>query len=491
MSLKNAVEIWSVCSQIVALTSLDPTAAEIHTPTASAAAQQPHLKQDAPTTANETSGFTFPVPSITPALPTVAPGTASNSVSVVTQLTAVFWLENYGLSMGFYEAAVVFWFVLCRMGKDWWNDVASSSGVGESVPDLRRRYFECVQDLARGLRLFETIMGEGDLHSDARAPTPNMMASDSTYSNIRTPLVDCIGAMLAEISQQEDFSAKEAATSNVDCESVNSLVFEMQVLSMEATVPEDVMQQNRSPWVLLGLLGIDVGGKFRWGAAYEAVWKNGYLYQQIIILLHLYDRSNQPDDNHGDPLGNSLREGYAAKFYWAFGPSRLPAPNTDEETYCLDFLFSQFIEPFKQEDRNLIDTEESQTALEFNAENPTRSNFEAALHERDKMCLFCWGRMALEATVLIPQAPSTSTLLNRGYQALLNRTGLESEYQVQNGVPLCVSCQKEVDGLGRYFDVVDGHLVAKIVNMTNDPNDSDYLDDISVITSYRVIATTK
>ncbi|TPX54579.1 hypothetical protein CcCBS67573_g09562 [Chytriomyces confervae] len=265
-SLKNAVEIWSVCSQIVALTSLDPSAHEIHAPCAGTTAQ-PYLKQDVPTT-TEKSSFPFPVPSITPVFPTGAPGTTSSSSTVVTQLSSIFWQENFGLCMGLYEAAVVFWFVLCRMGKAWWTNAAISghparSGVGESVSPLRRQYYECIQDLARALRLFETVMGEGELRSDARAPTPNMM----------TPLVDCIEAMLAEISQQDDFAANEATTSSVHSASVNSLVFEMQVLSLETTVPVDVVHQNRSPWVLLGLLGIDVGGKFRWGAAYEAAWK--------------------------------------------------------------------------------------------------------------------------------------------------------------------------------------------------------------------------
>ncbi|KAI8832985.1 hypothetical protein BJ741DRAFT_613394 [Chytriomyces cf. hyalinus JEL632] len=267
-SLKNAVEIWSVCSQIVALTSLDPAAHEIHAPCAGTA-EQPYLKEDVPRT-TEKSSFPFPIPSITPIYPSGAPGTASSSVTVVAQLSSIFWQENFGLCMGLYEAAVVFWFVLCRMGKAWWNNAAmsghpaSESCCKESVSALRIQYYECVQDLARALRLFETVMGEGELRSDARAPTPNMM----------TPLVDCVEAMLAEILQQDDFAAKEAATSSVDSASVNSLVFEMQVLSLETTaVPVDVLQQNRSPWVLLGLLGIDVGGKFRWGAAYEAAWK--------------------------------------------------------------------------------------------------------------------------------------------------------------------------------------------------------------------------
>ncbi|KAI8827501.1 hypothetical protein BJ741DRAFT_629796 [Chytriomyces cf. hyalinus JEL632] len=264
-SLKNAVEIWSVCSQIVALTSLDRTAPEIHVPSASTVAQ-PHLKQKVPIN-KEKPSFLFPVPLITPVFPVGAPGTASTSAMVVTQLSAVFWQESFGMCMGLYEAAVVFWFVLCRMGKGWWNNVANSAhpASGESVSALRRRYYECIQDLARALRLFETVMGDGELRTDARAPTPNMM----------TPLVDCLEAMLVEISQQDDFAEKEALTSSADSASVNSdaLVFEMQVLSLETTVPVDVIRQNRSPWVLLGLLGIDVGGKFRWGAAYETVWK--------------------------------------------------------------------------------------------------------------------------------------------------------------------------------------------------------------------------
>ncbi|KAJ3243050.1 hypothetical protein HDU78_000880 [Chytriomyces hyalinus] len=269
-SLKNAVEIWSVCSQIIALTSLDRTAAEIHMPSPSTVAQ-PQLKQKVPIN-KEKSSFAFPVPSITPVFPAGAPGTASASAMVVTQLSAVFWQESFGLCMGLYEAAVVFWFVLCLMGKAWWNNAANSAhpastlGDGESVSSLRRRYYECIQDLARALRLFETVMGDGELRTDARAPTPNMMVY---------PLVDCIEAMLVEISQQDDFTAKEAMKSRADSTSVNcdALVFEMQVLSLETTVPVDVVRQNRSPWVLLGLLGIDVGGKFRWGAAYETAWK--------------------------------------------------------------------------------------------------------------------------------------------------------------------------------------------------------------------------
>ncbi|KAJ3220718.1 hypothetical protein HDU81_011221, partial [Chytriomyces hyalinus] len=145
-SLKNAVEIWSVCSQIVALTSLDPTAHEIHAPVISAVAR-PNLNQE--------TSFPFPVPAITPLFPTGIPGTVSTTSTIVTQLSSIFWQENFGLCMGLYEAAVVFWFVLCRMGKAWWDndDDATSghsertNGIKDSVLALRRQYYECIQDL--------------------------------------------------------------------------------------------------------------------------------------------------------------------------------------------------------------------------------------------------------------------------------------------------------------------------------------------------------
>ncbi|KAI8832984.1 hypothetical protein BJ741DRAFT_710562 [Chytriomyces cf. hyalinus JEL632] len=164
----------------------------------------------------------------------------------------------------------------------------------------------------------------------------------------------------------------------------------------------------------------------------------------------------------------ALREEYATEFYWTFGSSRLPAPNTDEETFCLDFLFSQFMEPFKQEDRCVSWTssmassrcgscsepstpEESPSALELNADNPKRSNFEAALKERDEMCLFCWISFSLGAALIIPPTPTSSFSLNRVYPALLNRAGLDSVYQAQNGVHLCAICHGQFHSLGIFM----------------------------------------
>ncbi|KAI8831647.1 hypothetical protein BJ741DRAFT_616519 [Chytriomyces cf. hyalinus JEL632] len=60
---------------------------------------------------------------------------------------------------------------------------------------------------------------------------------------------------------------------------------------------------------------------------------------------------------------------------------------------------------------------------------------------------------------------------------------MHSVFQAQNGVLLCANCHRSFDALKRYIDVVDGRLIAKIVNRTNDHNDEDYprsLEDLTV-----------
>ncbi|KAJ3006233.1 UNVERIFIED_CONTAM: hypothetical protein HDU68_004203 [Siphonaria sp. JEL0065] len=175
-----------------------------------------------------------------------------------------------------------------------------------------------------------------------------------------------------------------------------------------------------------------------------------------------------------------LKEEYVAKFYWTFGSSTLPEPDTDEERNCLNLLYARFIEPFKQHgmsgSSNASPHEStpstpggSLTALDLNAVDPTHSKFRSALHKRDKVCLFCWGNLELDAAHLIAQKPSAS--LSLIIPDLLSRAGLDSVYRVQNGILLCKVCHGQFDKLRRYIDVVDDRFVAKVVNLTNDPHD--------------------
>ncbi|KAJ3002837.1 UNVERIFIED_CONTAM: hypothetical protein HDU68_005985 [Siphonaria sp. JEL0065] len=188
-----------------------------------------------------------------------------------------------------------------------------------------------------------------------------------------------------------------------------------------------------------------------------------------------------------------LKEEYIAKFYWTFGSSTLPEPETDEERSCLNLLYARFIEPFKQHgmsgSSNASPHEStpstpggSLTALDLNAVDPTHANFRSALHKRDEVCLFCWGNLALDAA-LIAQKPAAS--LSLIIPDLLSRGGLDSVYRVQNGILLCKVCHGQFDKLRRYIDVVDGRFVAKVVNMTNDANSQEYVNAVRSIEALR------
>ncbi|KAJ3390639.1 hypothetical protein HDU84_007190 [Entophlyctis sp. JEL0112] len=125
----------------------------------------------------------------------------------------------------------------------------------------------------------------------------------------------------------------------------------------------------------------------------------------------------------------------------------------------------------------------SLTALDLNAVDPTHANFRSALHKRDEVCLFCWGNLQLDAAHLIAQKPSPS--LSLIIPDLLSRAGLDSVDRVQNGILLCKVCHGEFDALRRYIDVVDDRFVAKVVNLTSDPRNQEYIDAVGGIEDSR------
>ncbi|KAI8839207.1 hypothetical protein BJ741DRAFT_680208 [Chytriomyces cf. hyalinus JEL632] len=200
--------------------------------------------------------------------------------------------------------------------------------------------------------------------------------------------------------------------------------------------------------------------------------KFGFLYG---ILTH------SPDQK--------MRDDYAAKLYWTLGTPSLPAPDTPEECSCLDLLYNRFIYPFKQYSQGSSHSTPhescpstpggSSTAFESNASNPGPGNFRSALLKRDKVCLFCWGHLGLDAAHLIAQKGGVAVAAL--IQNHLHQAGLDSIYRVQNGVLLCKVCHGEFDNLRRYFDVEDGRLVAKVVNLTSDRDDENYVDAVTVI----------
>ncbi|TPX44061.1 hypothetical protein CcCBS67573_g10430 [Chytriomyces confervae] len=200
--------------------------------------------------------------------------------------------------------------------------------------------------------------------------------------------------------------------------------------------------------------------------------KFGFLYG---ILLHTPDKEWQED--------------YIRSFYWTFGSNRLM--EKAEEEQCLNLLYAQFIQPFTQHDTSGSSNAGSSgstpnglsTPITSNATDPIHSNFSTALRKWDLVCLICWGSQATDAAHLIAQKSSIPLVIEK----LLERAGMWSVFQVQNGVLLCARCHILFDALEQYIDVVDGRLIAKIVNRTNDPNDKEYIRRLEYLTVIRAI----
>ncbi|KAJ3238603.1 hypothetical protein HDU81_007523 [Chytriomyces hyalinus] len=186
----------------------------------------------------------------------------------------------------------------------------------------------------------------------------------------------------------------------------------------------------------------------------------------------------------------NMRDEYAAKFYWTFGSERLPAPNTQEETDCLTLLYACFIEPIRQHGSHSSDFDTSSYASSPStrgsrdsvAIETEYSSFKLAVEARDQVCLFCWQHIDPRAVPLFAQ--KSSNVVKNIIDHHMKQAGLHSVYQVQNGVFLCPNCNGQFGALRWYIDVSDSR---KVVNLTNDPNDGEYLDVMKLIAGWRTL----
>ncbi|KAI8834257.1 hypothetical protein BJ741DRAFT_666093 [Chytriomyces cf. hyalinus JEL632] len=109
-----------------------------------------------------------------------------------------------------------------------------------------------------------------------------------------------------------------------------------------------------------------------------------------------------------------MRDEYATKLYWIFGSELLPAPNTQQETDCLNLLYACFIEPIKWHDGSSgRDSDASPYASSPStlggssvAIDQTYSSFKSAVETRDQVCLFCWQQDQPEGVPLFAQKSS-------------------------------------------------------------------------------------
>ncbi|KAJ3231992.1 Tetratricopeptide repeat protein 14 [Chytriomyces hyalinus] len=181
------------------------------------------------------------------------------------------WQKHSLLSFGLFEAAVVSWFVTCKTNPFWWRNqegdvsmtdeyaaASSSLHVLRMTHSDRQRLRSSVMDI---LRTYEDL--EGSLSSEENA----------AQSNIATPFITCISAMLREMEQVElniQAGLPFNSEAKVKRDDVEDLVLGVTVMSFGEE--ESVEPYKGTPWAFLGLLGADVMGYIKW-AAYEEGWR--------------------------------------------------------------------------------------------------------------------------------------------------------------------------------------------------------------------------
>ncbi|KAJ3290625.1 hypothetical protein HDU79_003102 [Rhizoclosmatium sp. JEL0117] len=188
---------------------------------------------------------------------------------------ATLWNEHSFYAMMLFEAVVCLWFATCRTKQYWWrNDMTAtncSSLTGESLRmtmDDRRLIRSQVLDILQTLKDLEIHMA--GVNTPLNPPTHYT----DYIANMITPLVRCTAGILSEMEsvEQELMSGTVSMNENT---SGDNYVLGFKVMSL---VEEDEIQKPfvDPPWVLLGLLGVDVRGGLRWmgndDEKYRALW---------------------------------------------------------------------------------------------------------------------------------------------------------------------------------------------------------------------------
>ncbi|KAJ3413848.1 hypothetical protein HDV05_007369 [Chytridiales sp. JEL 0842] len=97
-------------------------------------------------------------------------------------------------------------------------------------------------------------------------------------------------------------------------------------------------------------------------------------------------------------------------------------------------------------------------------QEPFHRDLRTAVRARDGVCLFCWDSVTLQtARIIAPKETITEISCT-----VLQAAGLDNLYQIQNGLHLCSKCHRHYDMLKMCVDVVNGKMVVKVINRTND-----------------------
>jgi len=164
-----------------------------------------------------------------------------------------------------------------------------------------------------------------------------------------------------------------------------------------------------------------------------------------------------------------------------FDNEMIVTANSDDSTpfTFIDRLFNFYIATFhkrhsdtescrmsRQSSSESIAKEPQQAQQTVTVKEPKHSHLVEGVTNRDVVCLFCWDTISLEGAHIVAQ--KINPLIAIDVNSVLFRCGLQFIHQTENGMLLCNKCHDQFDYLKRYVDEVNGKLVVKIVNETND-----------------------
>ncbi|KAJ3290628.1 hypothetical protein HDU79_003105 [Rhizoclosmatium sp. JEL0117] len=182
------------------------------------------------------------------------------------------WRDMTLSSLNMFEAVISLWFALTQTQSFWWN-LVSTTASGPNNPNIVQ-----VMDLNRRIRLrtqvLDVLQTLKDLETSlACAVSDRIYYANFQSTNFITPMVSCIVKM---VEQMEDVEKLVGGIPTPQETEVESVAIEISVFSLTEADPEIPAPVTLEPWVLLGLLGVNVKG-LTWNAWYEEEWRQFWL----------------------------------------------------------------------------------------------------------------------------------------------------------------------------------------------------------------------
>ncbi|KAJ3257495.1 hypothetical protein HDU77_002700 [Chytriomyces hyalinus] len=169
-----------------------------------------------------------------------------------------FWMQQIIQSHAIFEAAVCLWVISCRTRPAWFHKCTQLTPLPKVQGYLER--------ISRYFKILSQRFGKED---------------STTKPNMMTPFIDCLDAMLYELSLVETRGSNMEGDSPVSpfgWSGVDRIVLDMKAMGISDL--EEVMPgSSECPLAYLGLLGLEVNEVFQWKGENEDAWRKFWMIQ--------------------------------------------------------------------------------------------------------------------------------------------------------------------------------------------------------------------